>query len=347
MDSNLINWLNNCSAAESIIDSVLIISRNGIFLSKENLIDFCKSKCYKKIGLGEDQFRLLKNEILISLENHFRNENEIIIYKYEPVKEINLKLETSIRELIENNIKLNQMRFIKNIDNNENNNNNINNNYNNNEKLNKNEDEVIIDLNKYIENNNNKDNYNDINNNDNNNIEKSNKEILVIELIPRKWDAYFYYEIPLIIAGCMTAKEYSNFIKTINRAYSGYWILFLIYSSYAFSILALIFTFPYYKAFPIWLIFLGAMILFSIFHIIYRLFLRYRHLHRITGSFNRKLIENSVPLEFHIVYKKKKFPQTKNTMTMIIHYFYNSKNTNVTNNIYNEESQMKINEIDV
>ncbi|KAM9970498.1 hypothetical protein ACTFIR_002357 [Dictyostelium discoideum] len=337
MDSNLINWLNNCS--ESILDSLIIISRNEIFISKENLIDFCKSKCYKKIGLGEDQFRLLKNEISISLENHFRNENELIIYKYEPVKEINLKFETKIRELIENNIKLNQMRFIKN--NNENNENNNNNNYNNNE-INNNNNEVRIDLNKYIQNDNDNNNIKE-----NSEIEKPNNEILVIELIPRKCDSYFYYEIPLIIAGCMTAKEYSNFIKTINRAYSGYWILFLIYSSYAISILAIVITIPYYKAFPIWLIFFGAMILFSIFLLIYRLFLRYRHLHRITGSFNRKLIEKSVPLEFHIVYKKKKFPQTKNTMTMVIHYFYNSKNTNVTNNIFNEESQMKINEIDV
>ncbi|EGC28288.1 hypothetical protein DICPUDRAFT_85604 [Dictyostelium purpureum] len=344
MESNIIRWLNN--SKDSILDSILIVSGNGFFISKLNLMEFASSKrsYLKKFrkGLTKDQSELLKSQILNVLPSYYinntsANDNEIM-YSYNNGKENNLRFESSIRQIIDNNLVLNRNHFVKvNISNNTNNNNNNNNSNNNNDNnyvnsINNNNyiptgDQVSIDINKLQK------IQKECSESSSNGpcIVKNNgiNEISVIELVPDSAKNYFNKNIPLEISKLMDPQEYYMFISKLNQIYSGdiFILVYIIIYLLSIGCVGLV-AFTSSRGDDViiaCIIFSVITVCFFIFYFIYCLYLKYIPLTRAVHHKNLKLIKQNSRLEFSLVYKQVKFPQTRDTMTLQILILNNDK----------------------
>ncbi|KAN0038413.1 hypothetical protein ACTA71_000589 [Dictyostelium dimigraforme] len=165
------------------------------------------------------------------------------------------------------------------------------------------------------------------------------------ELIPKNYKSYFDKKLPLELSHIISSGQYSNFIKSINRAYNGHWIKFLIvFFSFIGLLVYLILLKKKFLPNHSW-IFIVALssISFSliIFHLIYSHLIKYLFIKNIIKEFNKRLIfqinycEFHKYIEFKLIRKKEKFIQTNDKITLEFVY-YPSNSINNNNNIINE-----------
>ncbi|EAL62372.1 hypothetical protein DDB_G0290155, partial [Dictyostelium discoideum AX4] len=166
------------------------------------------------------------------------------------------------------------------------------------------------------------------------------------EIIPKNYKSYFDKKLPLELSHLISSNQYINFIKSINSAYNGHWIKFLVIFFYIIGLMVyLILLKKNILPNQSWIfIVVLSSISFSliIFHLIYSHLIKYIIIKKIIYEFNKKLIFQMNYSDFHkfiefkLIRKKKKFIQTNDKITLeFVYYPRNSINNNNNINEFN------------